>query len=67
MWLKNDDFEMFCPQYLTKKFSKTKIAPFMTHLGTVILNSFALNLNAIYIFNDPNIAELYIGYFQPWK
>ena len=61
--MKNDDFEMFCPQYLTNKFSKTKTPPYKTHLGIVILNIFALFLDAIYIFNDPKLVELYFGYF----
>ena len=38
MWLKNDEIEMFCPQYLTNKFSKTKIVPLGPNFNTNIFN-----------------------------
>ena len=40
MWMKNGVFKIFCPGYLTNKFSKTKTVPIGPHFSIVFSNIF---------------------------
>ena len=65
MWLKFDEIEMFCPQYLTNKFSKTKIAPLGSHLNTIILNLLVSTMMQYDILGIKNKLSYLEAIFNP--
>ena len=67
MWLKNDEIEMFCPGYLTMKFSKTKITPIELHFRAILVIFLASTLMQ-YTFKETQKLQCYLlAFFNPKK